>query len=157
LIGFAEANIGVVPESLAASQASAWLDLLVTHWIEPRMQSQPLFVYDYPQSQAALARLRQHPLPVAERFELYISGIEIANGFQELGDASQQRARFEADNRMRVVSGQQAVPMDEKLLAALDAGLPDSSGVAVGFDRLVMLAAEASEIRSAMPFPLDAI
>ena len=82
---------------------SPWLDLVVTHCIEPRIGDQALFVFDFPPAQAALARLRRDAAPVAERFELYFGGTELANGFQELADAAEQRSRFEADNRLRVI------------------------------------------------------
>ena len=150
---FIECNIGPVPQGMDETRLTPWLDLLVTHWIEPRIGDQALFVYDFPVAQAALARLRQEPVPVAERFELYLNGVELANGFHELGDAGEQRRRFEEDNGLRTRSGLAAMPVDEHLLAALDAGLPDSSGVALGFDRLLMLAANLPHIGAAMPFP----
>jgi len=150
---FIERNIGPVPQGMDETRLTPWLDLLMTHWIEPRIGDQPLFVYDFPVAQAALARLRQEPVPVAERFELYLKGVELANGFHELGDAGEQRQRFEADNGLRLRSGAAAMPVDEYLLAALDAGLPDSSGVALGFDRLLMVAANLPEIGAALPFP----
>jgi lysyl-tRNA synthetase class 2 len=151
---FIERNIGRVPGGMDETRITPWLDLVVTHWIEPRIGDQALFVYDFPVAQAALARVRDDPVPVAERFELYIKGVELANGFHELSHAAEQRLRFEADNSLREQLGLPAMPPDEHLLAALAAGLPDSSGVALGFDRLVMLAADLSEISSAMPFSL---
>ncbi len=154
---FAQQNIGSVPVGMDTSRLDPWLDLLVTHWIEPRLGDETLFVYDFPVSQAALARVREDPLPVAERFELYLKGVEVANGFHELGDAAEQRRRFEADNRLRGRSDLVALPLDENLLAALAAGLPDSSGVALGFERLVMLAADLPDIGAAMPFPLQRV
>ena len=157
LRGFAERNIGPVPRGLDETRLSPWLDLVVTHWIEPQIHDEALFVYDFPAVQAALARVRKDPVPVAERFELYFDGIELANGFHELGDAAEQRARFEADNSLRQRSGLPTMPLDEYLLTALAAGLPDSSGVALGFDRLVMLAADVAEISAAMPFSLQRV
>ncbi len=113
----------------------AWLDLLMSHCIEPRLPADRLcFVRDYPASQAALARIRAGDPPVAERFELFLGGMELANGFHELADPREQRRRFEEENRRR----RQALPLDTHLLAALDAGLPDCSGVALGLDRLLM-------------------
>jgi lysyl-tRNA synthetase class 2 len=92
---------------------------------------------------------------VAERFELYIKGMELANGFHELSDATEQRSRFAADNRLRWDADLPAMPPDEHLLAALAAGLPDTSGVALGFDRLVMVVANVPRISAAMPFSLQ--
>jgi lysyl-tRNA synthetase class 2 len=152
---FAGRQLASVPSNMPDDELDPWLDLLLTHWLEPRIKVPALFVQDYPPSQASLARIRQRPLPVAERFELYLQGVELANGFHELGDSSEQRRRFEQDNVLRQRLGQAVMPVDEPLLAALDHGLPDSSGVALGFDRLVMLAAGRSELDSILPFGLD--
>ncbi|HRF61849.1 MAG TPA: EF-P lysine aminoacylase EpmA [Candidatus Competibacter sp.] len=133
-----------------------WLDLLLTHCVEPRLGSGRLtFVHDYPASQAALARLRPDDPPVGERFELYINGIELANGFHELGDAVEQRRRFAQENAARRAAGLPIMPMDEHLLAALEFGLPDCAGVALGFDRLVMLATRKTSLAEVLAFPLD--
>ena len=113
------------------------------------------FIHGYPASQAALARLDPADPRCAQRFELYMGGLELANGFQELGSAAEQRARFEADLRMRERSGLPLPALDERLLAALAHGLPECSGVAVGFDRVVMLAAGAAHIREVLPFPTE--
>src|SRR5690606_6576768 len=112
-------------------------------------------LYDYPASAAALARVRAGDPPVAERFELYLEGMELANGFQELTDPAKQRSRFERDRTKRRAQGLPDVPCDERLLAALAAGLPDCSGVALGFDRLVMIAAGAVVIDEVLTFPYD--
>ena len=112
-------------------------------------------LYDYPASQAALARIRPGDPPVAERFEIYLEGIELANGFHELNDATEQRARFERDLAQRKERGLPAVPMDERLLEALAHGLPDCAGVALGFDRLVMIAAGVASIQEVLPFPIE--
>jgi len=157
LRSFIERKIGPAPEGMDETRLTPWLDLVVTHWIEPQIGDQALFVYDFPVAQAALARVRNDPLPVAERFELYLKGVELANGFHELADAAEQRLRFQADNSLRERYGLPAMPPDENLLAALAAGLPDSSGVALGFDRLVMLAAELAEISATMPFSLQRV
>ncbi len=131
-------------------------DMLLTHVIEPQLGRGKLTVlYDYPASQAALARVRTDDPPVAERFEVYLDGIELANGFHELGAAAEQRARFERDVAKRMEQGLPVVPMDERLLAALEAGLPDCAGVALGFDRLVMLAAGAKSIQDVLAFPIE--
>jgi lysyl-tRNA synthetase class 2 len=116
-----------------------------------------MFVRDYPASQAALARLRvdDDGTSVAERFELYVDGVELANGFHELGDAGEQRSRFERDLAERRARGQPLNPLDEHLLAALAHGLPGCSGVALGFDRLVMVALRLPALASAMSFTDD--
>ena len=116
------------------------------------MDDMPLLVYDYPVSQASLARIREQPQPVAERFELYFKGIELANGFHELADADEQQRRFEIDNAGRRQAGQANVPVDVHLVAALHEGLPDCAGVALGFDRLLMSVIGLCDIDAAMPF-----
>lgn len=132
-----------------------WLDLLLTHLIEPGLGAErPLFLHDYPASQAALARLHGEP-PVAERFELYVRGVELANGYHELGDAAEQRSRFERDNAERRAAGVPEVIPDERLLAALECGLPSCAGVALGFDRLLMLAAGVDDIAQVMAFTVE--
>ena len=110
------------------------------------------FVYDYPASQAALARLKTTVPPVAARFEVFSGGIELANGFHELTDANEQRRRFMADLAARRAAGRHVPPLDEELLAALAAGLPDCAGVAVGVDRLVALATGQGDVASAVSF-----
>ena len=132
------------------------LDLLMALVAGPQLgRSRPCFVYDYPASQAALARLKPGMPPVAARFELYIDGIELANGFHELVSESEQRARFVHDLTVRTVRGQTLPPLDERLLAALDAGLPECSGVALGFDRLAAVALGAPQLADVMAFTID--
>lgn len=129
----------------------ALLDLIMAVMVGPLLgQQRPTFVYDYPASQAALARIRG---PVASRFELYLDGIELANGFHELGNASEQRQRFELDQQQRRQRGLPVAPLDEHFLAALQQGLPDCAGVALGFDRVVMCAAGAGHIDAVLTFP----
>ncbi len=143
-------------DTLELAERDGWLDLLLTHLIEPKLgRGRLTFVYDYPASQASLARLQDGDPPVAQRFELYLEGMELANGFYELADAQQQRSRFEADMAVRHQQGQGEIPMDENLLAALEAGLPDCSGVALGIDRLLMCLTGASHIREVLAFPLE--
>ncbi len=133
-----------------------WLSLLLTHLIEPNFETdRPLFVHDYPASQAMLARVREGDPPVAERFELYWGPMELANGFHELTDAAVQRARFEADLAERRARGLEAVPMDEALLDALEAGLPPCAGVALGIDRLVMAACGKGRIDEVVAFTIE--
>lgn len=134
----------------------AWLDLLLTHCIEPRLRGRGMvLVYDYPASQAALARVRPGDPALAERFELYLDGIELANGFHELTDAGEQRRRFVEDLARRDALDLPRVPMDERLLAALEAGLPGCSGVALGVDRLLMLATGRRSIEEVLAFPIE--
>jgi len=147
------------PPGLTDEMRDGWLDLLLTHLIEPQLGRPydtlaPLFLFDYPPSQAALARIRPGNPAVAERFELYIQGLELANGYHELGDAAEQRRRFEADRVTRQAAGLSVSPLDERLLAALEAGLPACCGVALGMDRLIMLVAGVSTIDDITAFPL---
>ena len=145
-----------IPASMPRDDLDPWRDLLLTHVVEPQLgRGGMTFLYDYPASQAALARVRGENPPLGERFELYIEGIEIANGFHELGDADEQRRRFENDITRRQAHGLPAVPMDERLLAALRNGLPECSGVALGFDRLVMLATGAKSLEEVLAFSIE--
>jgi elongation factor P--(R)-beta-lysine ligase len=130
------------------------LDLIMGAVIGPELgHAAPTFVHGYPASQAALARLDSVDPRTAQRFELYMAGLELANGFHELAAADEQRARFAQDLRDRQQRGLPVHRMDERLLAALAAGLPDCAGVAVGFDRIMMLAAGAAHIEEVLPFP----
>ncbi len=144
---------GIAVSGLAPDDRDAWLDIILTHLIEPALpQNCPVFIHDYPPSQAALARIRNDSPVVAERFELYINGMELANGFHELCDATEQRRRFEKENRGRQQAGLAEIPMDENLLAALQSGLPDCAGVALGVDRLLMLALGKTDIKDVLAF-----
>jgi lysyl-tRNA synthetase class 2 len=127
------------------------LDLLLGIVITPTMRGYQ-FVYDYPVSQAALARVSARDANVAERFELFFDGIELANGFSELTNAAQQRARFEADNRVREHRGLPRHAIDEQLLAALQSGLEDCAGVALGLDRLLMVLLDLDSIDQVLTF-----
>ncbi len=132
------------------------LQLMMSHGIEPHLGFEaPLFVYDFPASQAALARLSKTQPPVAERFELYIQGYEVANGFHELTDPVEQEQRFLQDQHQRRQSGEAVLPMDPRLLSALQHGLPDCAGVALGIDRLMLLAASAGHIEEVLAFAWD--
>jgi lysyl-tRNA synthetase class 2 len=127
----------------------------MTHIIEPQLGAGLVFVRDYPASQAALARLRPGTPPVAARFEAYLNGVELANGFYELADSAEQRARFVNDLERRRHDNLKPVSMDERLLSALESGLPDCAGVALGVDRLVMIASGANSLHDVMAFPFD--
>jgi lysyl-tRNA synthetase class 2 len=139
-----------------ALERDGWLDLLLTHCLEPALgRSRLTFVYDYPPSQAALARRRDGAVPVAERFELYLEGVELANGFQELTDGDEQRRRFLADLEVRAAAGLAMSPLDEAFLDALAAGMPEAAGVALGVDRLLMCRLGARHIDEVLAFPIE--
>lgn len=144
----------VVDIGTLSGDRDLWLDLLLSHAIEPTLRNRGVcFVHDYPASQAALARIHSPDgVPVAQRFEVYVDGIELANGYLELSDPGEQRARFRADNARRREHGLPEYPLDEYLLAALEAGLPDCSGVALGLDRLLMLRTGKRDIRQVLAF-----
>ncbi|NND43898.1 MAG: EF-P lysine aminoacylase GenX [Xanthomonadales bacterium] len=136
-----------------ALDRNGMLDLLVTHLAQPQLPEHGLtLVYDYPPDQAALARIRPGPVPVAERFEVFLGRIELANGYQELTDAEEQRQRFASEATLRAERDQSRAPLDERLLAALSAGLPECSGVALGVDRLLMHRAGAASLDEVMAF-----
>ncbi len=143
------ADIAIGAEGLVRDD---WLDLLMTHRIQPHFDpSRMTIVHDWPASQAALARIRPGEPPLAERFELYLGPVELANGYHELGDAQEQRARFVADQQRRNSRGQSCPPLDEALLQALP-GMPACAGVAVGVDRLLMAMAGTSRIADVLAF-----
>ena len=132
-----------------------WLDLLMSHLIQPYLGAERLcFVTDYPASQAALATLNEDGRTAA-RFELFFQGIELANGFRELTDAGEQAARFEADNCLRRAQGLAPIRVDRGLLGALEHGMPDCAGVAVGLDRLLMLRLGVDDIDAVLSFSLQ--
>jgi lysyl-tRNA synthetase class 2 len=134
-----------------------WLDIIMTHLIEPQLKDTLVFIYDFPASQAALARIRPGYIPVAERFELYAYGIELANGFHELIDADEQHQRFIKDNTTRAEQNLPVLPIDEYLISALRAGMPECAGVALGVDRLIMLALEAPKLADVLSFTADRV
>lgn len=132
-----------------------WLDLLFSHLIEPQLTKGFTLVYDYPASQCALAKLSidEKGREVAKRFELFGGGMELANGYWELTDAEEQRRRFEADNRERAATGKAQVKFDEAFLAALEQGIPECAGIALGVDRLLMCLVGAKHISEVLAFP----
>ena len=133
-----------------------WLDLLLTHRIQPRFPRDRItVVYDYPMTQCALAKIRHDDPPVAERFELYLGTHELANGYHELTDAVEQRARFERDNARRRTRGLPELPLDENFLAALERGMPECAGVALGIERLLMAMTNSENIGDVVAFPFD--
>ncbi len=130
-----------------------YLDLLLSHCIEPHLgQEAPIFVYDYPASQAALSIKKGC---VGERFEVYYKGIELANGFHELTDATEQRQRFIENIEKRQKLNLPSLALDEFFLTALEEGFPPSSGVALGLDRLIMLALGKKTIKEVMSFSIE--
>ena len=135
----------------AALDFDQCLDLLLAVVIAPTLKGYH-FVYDYPLSQASLARVSDADARVAERFELFYDGIELANGFSELTDAHQQRARFEHDNELRRDRGLPALDIDERLLGALESGIGECAGVALGLDRLLMVLLEIDSLDAVLTF-----
>lgn len=145
-----------IPRSLAPDDRDGWLDLLLAEQVQPNLgRGRPAIVYDYPPSQAALARVRPGPPPVAERFELYVEGIELANGYHELLCAEEWRARMRRTNAWRQRDGKEPLPEESRLLQAMEAGLPPCTGCALGFDRLVMVAVGAATLDEVLAFPFE--
>lgn len=130
-----------------------WLNLLMSHVLEPRLQG-AVFIHSYPASMAALAQVREddRERPVAARFELFVDGVELANGYHELTDATEQARRLDADQQQRGVLGLPQRPLDTRLVQALEAGLPACAGVALGVDRLVMLALGVDSLERVVSF-----
>ncbi|MFO0790420.1 MAG: EF-P lysine aminoacylase EpmA [Pirellulales bacterium] len=154
----AETHGVAVPDGMDVEDRDEWLNLLLAARVERQLgRERPEILYHYPASQSSLAGVVRSPLgcDVAERFELYYRGVELANGFHELGDAVELRSRFAAVNAARAAVGRAALPMPERLLAALEHGLPSCTGVALGFDRLVMLAVGAKSIDEVAAFPWE--
>jgi lysyl-tRNA synthetase class 2 len=144
------------PPGFRADDRDAWLNLLLVARVEGTLGvERPAFLLDYPASQAALARVRPGDPPVAERFELYLDGIELANGYHELLDPAEQERRFVEANAARRALGKPELPVDRRLLDALAKGVPACAGVAVGLDRVVMLAAGARSIDDVVAFPVE--
>ena len=154
-----EASIEALQAPLAEFRIGAdglsrddWLDLLITHRLQPTFPRDRItIVHDFPASQCALAKIRADDPPVAERFELYLGPYELANGYHELIDATEQRARFERDNARRRDRGQRELPIDGRLLAALPQ-MPACAGVALGVERLLMCVAGSDDIRDVLAF-----
>lgn len=137
---------------------SEYLDLVMTTLIEPELPEY-CFIFDYPKSQAALSVVENDAdgNAIAKRFELYCRGMEIANGYLELTDPVEQRRRLETDNVNRSVKGLPQLPIDKNLIAALDAGMPNTSGVALGLDRLLMVIDEINDIDKALAFSIKRV
>ncbi|QWT21204.1 EF-P lysine aminoacylase GenX [Bacillus sp. NP157] len=145
-------DVGLDGEGLTRDD---WLDLLMTHRIQPGFTRDRITVVsDFPATQCALARIRTGEPPVAERFEVYMGPYEVANGYHELNDPVEQRARFERDNAVRRERGAPEVPLDENLLAVLG-DMPDCAGVALGIERLLMVLADTDRIADVLAFPFN--
>jgi len=140
----------------SAVDRDTWLDWLLTELVEPNLgQHAPAILYDYPASQAALAKLREDDTAVAERCELYFRGVELANGYHELLDPAVLRERNRVNNQLRAADGKSTLPESSHLLDAMEYGLPPCMGVALGFDRVVMLAAGKSTLGEVVAFPIE--
>jgi lysyl-tRNA synthetase class 2 len=144
-----------IEASFEDEDRDTWLNLLMSHLIEPQLNS--TFVHSYPPSQAALAKITEddHGTRVAARFEVYVQGIELANGYHELTDAQEQQKRLKADHDQRKQLGLPTYPLEMRLVQALEQGLPECSGVALGVDRLIMLALNCNHIQEVIPFSID--
>lgn len=171
-----EMKIGIDPHTVTLSQCESiashlqldiastmttvdeWLNIFMSHEIEPNLgHDHPYFIYDFPVSMSALSRIVPGNPSTASRFEVYFKGIELANGFHELSDAKEQRKRFEGNAAARKALGLVHMPIDEYFLASLAHGLPDCAGVALGFDRLVMLALGLDHIQSVLSFDFSRV
>jgi lysyl-tRNA synthetase class 2 len=150
-----EACAGLGAERPARFARDDMLDLLFSTGVQPKLGAGISFVHGYPASQAALARLEPGPEPCALRFEVFVDGMELGNAYEELCDAAEQSRRFEADRQVRREAGLPDQLADEQLLAALEAGMPPCSGIAVGLDRVLMLRAGVSELRDVLAFPFE--
>ena len=152
----AAANADAALQKSLGDDRDAWLDLLLSTRVAQRFPGDKLTVLrHFPASQAALARICPDDASVADRFEVFFGSTELANGFVELGDAVEQRQRIEADLEQRRSSGRPVVPADAGLLAALESGLPAFAGVAVGFERLMMIAMNKNDIRDVITFAFE--
>lgn len=140
-------------QGLAMDDRDGWLDLLMGNYVQPELgQGKLTFVYDFPASRAALARVREGSLPLAERFELFINGVELANGYQELTCAREMRRRFKREQEIRKNNNQLSVDYDRYLISAGEHGLPDSAGVALGMDRLVLHICKQDSLQKVLAF-----
>ncbi len=149
-------NINLSAQVIAGLNITDWLQLLMSHVIEPQLVGPlPWIIYDFPAPQAALAKIIAGKYPVAARFEVYMQGIELANGYYELLDSAEHRKRFMQDNEKRSQAGINTHAIDERLLAALDAGLPDCAGIALGLDRVLMLKLQAKSISEVLAFTIN--
>lgn len=150
-------QLGLQRSSSSIADRDELLNWILAQAVEPELAKLgAVSIFDFPASQAALAKLRFDDVPVAERFELYLNGVEICNGYQELTDALELRRRMEAQNQLRLAEGKPAIPVHSDLLCTMEqTPLPECSGVALGFDRLVMLCLGTETMRDVLAFPFD--
>ena len=159
------ADLVELQEKAVAASSDSWtgesrancLDLLFSQLVEPQLPPGLVFVYDYPACQSALAQLHNDTQgrQVSRRFEVFLNGLELANGYFELTDIAEQQQRFDGDNAQRIEASKPQIPVDRHLLAALDHGMPSCAGVAMGVDRLLMQLEGADSITQVMPFSWD--
>jgi lysyl-tRNA synthetase class 2 len=159
------ADLVELQEKAVAASSDSWtgesrancLDLLFSQLVEPQLPPGLVFVYDYPACQSALAQLHNDTQgrQVSRRFEVFLNGLELANGYFELTDRAEQQQRFDGDNAQRIEVSKPQIPVDRHLLAALDHGMPSCAGVAMGVDRLLMQLKGADSITQVMPFSWD--
>lgn len=148
-------HLNLNSKNLRLNTIPDYLNFLMAYVIEPQLPKSLIFIYDYPVTLAGLAKIRSDTPPVAERFEVYWNGIELANGFHELGDAKEQRLRFMNDLTARALYHYERVPIDEYFLAALTHGFPHCAGVALGIDRLLLLITKMNKISEVISFPIQ--
>lgn len=142
-------------DALCGDDHALWLDLLFSHCVQKNMPGDTVcLVHDYPAIQSSLARIHPDDCRIAQRFEVFINGMELGNGFYELCDAAEQEARFDKEIAYRAAYGLAAVEKDALFLQALQAGLPECSGVAIGLDRLLMIACGCDSIEQVLAFPI---
>lgn len=144
----------VIDIEFDSDEKSDWLDILMSHCIEPNLTEELVFIYDYPKEQAALAQLGKNNKgqTVVRRFEAYLNGMELANGYFELTDANEQKKRFEADQTYRKANNLPIYPYDNHLIEALKKGMPECAGVAMGIDRLLMILSNTDDINNVISF-----
>ena len=141
---------------LCGDDHSMWLDFIFSYKVQTALDKQSLYmVYGYPAIQSSLARINLDNPAIADRFEVFIDGVEIGNGFYELADAEEQETRFDKENEFRLLNGRVKVEKDSYFLDALSAGLPDCSGIALGLDRLLMIVSDAQSLNEVIAFPFN--
>ncbi len=149
-------GINLTATAAANLTVTDWLQLLMSHIIEPQLTgAEPWIIYDFPAAQAALAKIIPGKYPVAARFEIYMQGIELANGYYELQDAKEQEKRFAADNAIRSEQKIHQMQPDERLVSALTVGFPECAGIALGIDRLLMLKLQTKSIAEVLTFTIE--
>jgi len=142
--------------ALCGIERSTWLDFLFSQAVQPHLGRECItFVYDFPGCLPSLARSKDGDPSVVERVEVFLDGVELANGFHELGDPVEQEQRLDRDIEVRKAHGAEILSKDPRLLAALRAGLPDCSGIAMGLDRLLMILTDAKDITEVLAFPFE--